>query len=135
MASCFRKLVISLVICALPQALTAQQEQTGNPTYETHAFVRPPMQWRPIPLWFWNNTQVSGNTIVQQLQQMIETDGYGGCAILPFGQNFRPSYLSSAYFTLYAKAVEKARALGAHMSIYDEYGFPSGSMGAINGSA
>jgi len=134
MASCFRKLIISLVVCALPLTLTAQQEQTETPTYETHAFVRPPMQWRPIPLWFWNNTQVSGNTIVQQLQQMIETDGYGGCAILPFGQNFRPSYLSSAYFTLYAKAVEKARALGAHMSIYDEYGFPSGSMGAINGS-
>ena len=55
---------------------------------------------------------------------MVETDGYGGCAILPFGGGFRPDYLSENYFALYGEAVSKARALGAHMSIYDEYGFP-----------
>ena len=128
-------LFIFHLLCCASLWLTACHTNGEEPArLETKEFASPSMPWRPIPLWFWNNTQVSGNTISQQLQQMIETDGYGGCAILPFGQNFRPSYLSSAYFTLYAKAVEKARALGAHMSIYDEYGFPSGSMGAINGS-
>ena len=53
---------------------------------------------------------------------------------MPFGQNFQPSYLSNDYFALYRLAVEKACSLGAQMSVYDEYGFPSGSMGAINGS-
>ena len=92
------------------------------------------MPWRPIPLWFWNNTQVSESALLEQITQMVETDGYGGCAILPFGTGFRPGYLSEDYFTLYGAAISKARSLGAHMSVYDEYGFPSGSMGAINGS-
>ena len=101
---------------------------------ETKEFSRPSMSWRPIPLWFWNNTQVNEQTLLSQLQQMVDADGYGGCAILPFGSGFRPGYLSADYFTLYGRAVGKARSLGAHISIYDEYGFPSGSMGAINGS-
>lgn len=104
------------------------------PLLTTADFAKPSMKWRPIPLWFWNNTQVSGTVLEQQLQQMIEKDGYGGCAILPFGQGFRPQYLSADYFNLYKMAVDYASLHGASMSIYDEYGFPSGSMGAINGS-
>ena len=124
---------ISVLLCCLwCQSCQSWGEET--PLLETKEFAKPSMSWRPIPLWFWNNTQVSVSPLVQQLGQMVETDGYGGCAILPFGTGFRPDYLSEGYFHLYGDAVSKARALGAHMSIYDEYGFPSGSMGAINGS-
>ena len=124
---------ISVLLCCLwCQSCQSWGEET--PLLETKEFAKPSMSWRPIPLWFWNNTQVSVSPLVQQLGQMVETDGYGGCAILPFGTGFRPDYLSEGYFHLYGEAVSKARALGAHMSIYDEYGFPSGSMGAINGS-
>jgi len=124
---------ISVLLCCLwCQSCQSWGEET--PLLETKEFAKPSMSWRPIPLWFWNNTQVSVSPLVQQLGQMVETDGYGGCAILPFGTGFRPDYLSENYFALYGDAVSKARALGAHMSIYDEYGFPSGSMGAINGS-
>lgn len=102
--------------------------------YTSAEFVDPPMQWRPVPLWFWNNTTVDLQQVENQLQQMILTDNYGGCAILPFGGGFRPGYLSEEYFALYGKAIEVAERYGAAMSVYDEYGFPSGSMGAINGS-
>lgn len=129
----YKSLFLSLCIGAFSMSLNAQQ-QSGGVTIETHQFVRPPMEWRPIPLWFWNNTQVNAEILEQQLRQMVTTDFYGGCAILPFGASFRPGYLSDSYFELYRRAVEQARSLGAHMSIYDEYGFPSGSMGAINGS-
>ena len=87
---------VALLLCCL-WCMSCQTWSEESPLLETKEFATPSMSWRPIPLWFWNNTQVSGNTISQQLQQMIETDGYGGCAILPFGQNFRPSYLSSAF--------------------------------------
>lgn len=97
-------------------------------------FSAPAMSWRPIPLWFWNNTEVKEDAIKTQLDNMITKDKYGGCALLPFGQAFRPEYLSDEYFRLYGKAIETAKAHGAKMSLYDEYGFPSGSMGAINGS-
>ena len=114
--------------------MSCQTWSEETPLLETKEFAAPSMSWRPIPLWFWNNTQISASPLVQQLAGMVETDGYGGCAILPFGGGFRPEYLSEDYFALYGRAVSKARSLGAHMSIYDEYGFPSGSMGAINGS-
>ncbi|MBD5224656.1 MAG: hypothetical protein HDS68_01645 [Bacteroidales bacterium] len=102
--------------------------------YVAGDFAAPDMSWRPVPLWFWNNTSVNEDQVVYQLEQMLTTDGYGGCAILPFGGSFTPGYLSNDYFSLYGKAIEIAREHGAAMSIYDEYGFPSGSMGAINGS-
>ncbi len=124
--------ILALLCCLW--CMSCQTRSEESTLLETKEFAKPSMSWRPIPLWFWNNTQVSVSPLVQQLGQMVETDGYGGCAILPFGTGFRPDYLSESYFHLYGEAVSKARALGAHMSIYDEYGFPSGSMGAINGS-
>lgn len=102
--------------------------------FDTKEFSNPDMKWRPIPLWFWNNTAIEESTLEEQLEKMVLADNYGGCAILPFGKQFSPSYLSDEYFRLYGRVVEKAKELGAKMSIYDEYGFPSGSMGAINGS-
>lgn len=96
-------------------------------------FKNPPMKYRPVPLWFWNNSTVNEDELQTQFQQMIAKDGYGGCAILPFGGAFRPKYLSDDYFALYQKAIKEAEKAGAQMSLYDEYGFPSGSMGAING--
>ena len=121
------------LLCCL-WCISCQTWSEETPLLETKEFSKPSMPWRPIPLWFWNNTQVSASALVGQLDKMVNVDGYGGCAILPFGGGFRPDYLSADYFTLYGRAVNKARSLGAHMSIYDEYGFPSGSMGAINGS-
>lgn len=96
-------------------------------------FRNPPINHRPVPLWFWNNSSVEGDELQTQFQQMIAKDGYGGCAILPFGKGFRPSYLSDEYFTLYGKVIKEAGKAKAQLSLYDEYGFPSGSMGAING--
>ncbi|MBO7118766.1 MAG: hypothetical protein J6W03_00410 [Bacteroidaceae bacterium] len=122
-----------VMLCSL--CCTACQANSEEVIHlETKEFAKPSMPWRPIPLWFWNNTQINESALVEQLQKMVEVDGYGGCAILPFGTGFRPNYLSDDYFNLYGAAINKARSLGAHMSIYDEYGFPSGSMGAINGS-
>lgn len=122
------KIICTLVLCMLASC------QRGSTSYTTRDFSCPGMEWRPIPLWFWNNTTVRGDEVERQLEQMVLADGYGGCAILPFGGGFGPGYLSAEYFEVYGRAVETARRLGAHMSVYDEYGFPSGSMGAINGS-
>jgi len=104
----------------------------GVSPYSEEGFRQPETKWHPVPLWFWNNTTVSGDVLEDNLQHMIETDGYGGCAILPFGANFQPNYLSEEYFTLYGQVIDKARQMGCQLSLYDEYGFPSGSMGAYN---
>jgi hypothetical protein len=99
---------------------------------QREAFASPPLHYAPRPLWFWNNTAVSEEEIVRQMQQARDC-GYGGFGILPFGPHFKPDYLSDSYFKLYETALETAKELGMTMCLYDEYGFPSGSAGAING--
>ena len=126
--------LLALVSGPVILAVAAACASSGSPVYDTASFAAPANEWRPIPLWFWNNTEIESEVLEKQLEKMVSTDGYGGCAILPFGEGFRPGYLSEDYFRLYGRAVEKAKSLNARMSIYDEYGFPSGSMGAINGS-
>lgn len=107
-----------------PAFLHAQIEDAG--------FADPANEYKPIPLWFWNDTTVEEQELLRQFRQMIREDGYGGCAILPFGKSFQPAYLSDSYFALYGRVIEEAGKLAVRLSIYDEYGFPSGSMGAIN---
>ena len=96
-------------------------------------FVNPPLKFRSRPLWFWNNTNVTAAEVEAQLQGNRDRSGYGGLAPLPFGAKFTPKYLSEEYFSLYGAAVTKARQLGMFLTIYDEYGFPSGSCGANMG--
>jgi len=96
-------------------------------------FVQPPLKFRARPLWFWNNTAVTAAGVEEQLQGARDRSGYGGMAPLPFGDKFTPKYLSEEYFNLYGATVNKARKLGMFLTIYDEYGFPSGSGGANMG--
>lgn len=96
-------------------------------------FKNPPAKYRPTPLWFWNNTAVSREGVDAQLADLRDKCGYGGISILPFGAKFGPKYLGGDYFDLYAYTVKRAGELGMQMALYDEYGFPSGSGGAING--
>ncbi|MDR0698707.1 MAG: hypothetical protein LBG28_05760 [Tannerella sp.] len=91
-----------------------------------------PVGVRPNPLWFWNNTRVEPEELKRQIAGYKEA-GYGGLSILPFGENFKPEYLSEDYFDRYAVCVEEAARLGLTLWIYDEYGFPSGTAGDING--
>jgi len=96
-------------------------------------FTTPPLEYKPRPLWFWNNTTVTGAGVLDQMQKCRDNSGYGGFGILPFGAGFTPKYLQENYFTLYGIALKKAKELGMKLRIYDEYGFPSGSAGASNG--
>ena len=96
-------------------------------------FANPPLKYATRPLWFWNNTTVTSEGIVEQMQLAHDKCGYGGFGILPFGKDFKPKYLTEEYFKVYGAALKKAKELGMTMCIYDEYGYPSGSGGAIHG--
>lgn len=111
----------AVILCAAPAA-----SQTAG------QFADPPMKYRPTPLWFWNNTEVTREGVDTQLRALRDECGYGGVSILPFGARFAPEYLTDEYFGLYEYTATKAAELGMQMALYDEYGFPSGSGGAIN---
>lgn len=102
------------------------------PAQDAGEFREPSVRFRPRPLWFWNNTTITKEGIDAQMADFRDRCGYGGFSILPFGADLMPKYLSEEYFDLYAHTIDKARELGVTLSLYDEYGFPSGSGGAIN---
>ena len=119
-----KPLSLALALLAIPGSARAELDDD---------FLAPPMKYRTKPLWFWNNTSVTPTGIVDQMQNLRDRDGYGGFSILPFGGSFTPKYLTDSYFDVYESAIAKADELGMQLCIYDEYGFPSGSAGAING--
>ncbi len=122
------------VLLLLMFAISGCRSDMPDPVLPSgQAFMEPPMEYRPVPLWFWNNTKVTADEIEQQVTSIIEKDLYGGFAILPFGDDFGPEFLSEDYFEVYGKALDLASNMGLHVSFYDEYGFPSGSAGAIHG--
>lgn len=104
--------------------------QLSGQTFSTEQFKKPPVHYWPRPLWFWNNTTVNGDEIVKQMQAIRDECGYGGFGVLPFGKKFGPEYLSDDYFKLYGTMLQKAKDLNMTISLYDEFGFPSGSVGA-----
>jgi len=106
------------------------QDPDGSPLSK-EKFLDPPIGYRPRPLWFWNNTTVTPEGVIDQMVAMRDKCGYGGFGVVPFGKNFRPEYLSGDYIKLYGIMLEKARELGMTVSLYDEFGFPSGSVGAF----
>lgn len=105
-----------------------------SPDNLRRSFVSPPQRYWPRPLWFWNDTPVTADTVRDQMRQARDLCRYGGFGILPFGKQFSPAYLSDEYFAVYGAALDQAKALGLTLSLYDEYGFPSGSAGSQNSS-
>lgn len=114
-----------LTFLCLTVCLTATAQERSE-------FKNPTSKFRPEPLWFWNNTTITQEGIDTQMAGFKERSGYGGLSILPFGPNLMPKYLSEEYFESYKYTAKKAKELGLTLSLYDEYGFPSGSGGAIN---
>lgn len=131
--------ILLIVCCAgLEAEKNAGEEGLSPPLHSAVAvredFATPPQHYWPRPLWFWNNTPVTVETVKEQMQKARDLCHYGGFGILPFGREFSPPYLSEDYFRVYGAALEQAQSLGMTLSLYDEYGFPSGSAGSQNSS-
>ena len=60
-------------------------------------FIEPPLKYATRPLWFWNNTTVTEEGVVAQMQEARDSCGYGGFGVLPFGTEFKPTQRISCY--------------------------------------
>ena len=121
---------IALLLFSILIPLTYTHSQTLKDLAKD--FQTMPISMRPSPLWFWNNSTVEHEELRKQMQGFKQA-GYGGLGILPFGRDFKPEYLTEAYFKAYQVCMEEAERLGMRLCIYDEYGFPSGTAGDVNG--
>lgn len=89
-------------------------------------FADPPADYRPMPLWVWND-EMSEPRIRQMLAD-YRKQGFGGVFIHP-----RPGliteYLGTDWFRLWRIALEEGKRLGLIVNIYDENSYPSGFAG------
>ncbi|MCD6508500.1 hypothetical protein J7M22_18010 [Candidatus Poribacteria bacterium] len=86
-------------------------------------FVDPPVQFRPIPFWFWNS-KMDKAEIERQIRMMAEA-GLGGFFMhARFG--LETEYMSEEWLDYVRYAVMVAKRLGLKAWLYDEYPFPSG---------
>lgn len=89
-------------------------------------FKNPSRDYRPAPLWVWND-EMTEEQIDFQLTELAN-HSFGGAFVHP-----RPGlvteYLSDEWFQLWGHALQKSKELGMRLSIYDENSYPSGFAG------
>jgi len=89
-------------------------------------FRDPGVDYRPAPLWVWNN-EVSKEDIDFSLAE-LKKQGIGGVYIHP-RRGLITEYLSDEWFELVAYSMEKAKEIDLKVWIYDENVCPSGFAG------
>jgi hypothetical protein len=89
-------------------------------------FADPPGEYRPMPLWVWND-ELQWRRLKEQLTQFKKL-GFGGVFVHP-----RPGliteYLGEEWFDLWKKSMLYCKKLGMQCNIYDENSYPSGFAG------
>ncbi len=89
-------------------------------------FADPSADYRPAPLWVWND-ELTPRRVRQQLRELHRV-GMGGAFVHP-----RPGliseYLGPDWWKCFAAALDEADKLGMKLQIYDENSYPSGFAG------
>ncbi|HRN55380.1 MAG TPA: hypothetical protein PLL71_02950, partial [Agriterribacter sp.] len=89
-------------------------------------FTSPDKAYGSAPLWVWH-TKVT-KAIIDSMMQEFKQNAFGGVMVHP-----RPGliteYLSPEWLSLYQYTIQKGKALGLDVWIYDENSYPSGFAG------
>lgn len=112
----------------LAAALNAQS--AGNP-FDPAVFKAPPAEYRGHAMWNFNLSTLNEDAVVSGIREMARLN-YGGFFIEAGG---RPqpgqgvAFLSDEYFRFYKLALEEAKKQGLEVILYDDYAFPTGTVG------
>lgn len=101
-------------------------EDTIQATWQL--FQNPPADFRPVPLWVWNEDMTPAK-IKQQLEDLKEK-GFGGVFVHPRPGLITP-YLTDEWLSLFKETVRLGKELGLKIWIYDENSYPSGFAGGL----
>jgi hypothetical protein len=83
---------------------------------------------QPAPLWDWNH-RMTPERVVRQIHDMYET-GHGGF-VIHARPGLKTAYLSDEWFDMIELSVKEAKKLDMIVWLYDEEGWPSGSVGGL----
>ncbi len=104
-------------------------------SYNRDDFSEPDAFFSVGYLWFWND-KLSYEKLEQQLIDM-RSDNAKNVWVIPVPSDFRPlsmktsmspAYLSDEYMDIYKKMTDRIKSLGMRLWLYDEAGWPSGSV-------
>jgi hypothetical protein len=138
-----QRLAILMFLLAPLQAPLLAQTTDFDPA----VFKAPPSQYRGHAMWSFPLTTLNENYVISGIQEMARLN-YGGFFIEPGGgpttglsdayvKLFRRDqrddrgvvFLSDEYFRLYKLAMEEAKKHGMQVVLYDDYAFPTGTVG------
>jgi hypothetical protein len=117
--------VAALTVLAGPALAQSQAANDFDPT----VFQSPPAKYRGHAMWNFNLTTLNENEVVSGIQEMAKLN-YGGFFIEAGGRGAaKVGFLSPEYFKFYKLAIEEAKKQGLEMVLYDDYAFPTGTVG------
>lgn len=90
------------------------------------SFADPPAEFRPAPLWVWND-ELDWPRLEEQLRQFAAR-GTGGVFVHP-RPGLMTEYLGDEWFSLWKRSLALGKELGLEVHIYDENSYPSGFSG------
>ena len=115
--------------------------------FDPATFLSPPVQYRGHAMWSFPLSTLNESYITSGIDEMAKLN-YGGFFIEPGGgpttglsdayiKAFRRGqtdsrgvvYLSDEYFRYYKLAMEEAKKRGMEVVLYDDYSFPTGTVG------
>jgi hypothetical protein len=105
--------------------------QNSANQFDPAIFKAPPVEYRGHAMWNFNLPTLNENAVISGIQEMAKLN-YGGFFIEAGG---RPqpgqgvAFLSDEYFRLYKVALEEAKKQGLEVILYDDYAFPTGTVG------
>lgn len=96
--------------------------------FNTEAFATPPLDYRPVTFWSWNET-IQTDHIRTQLRQIQEAGLGGGFIHSRIG--LLTKYLGEEWFDAVRVTIEESKKLGFKVFLYDEDKWPSGFAGGM----
>jgi hypothetical protein len=131
----FRKILflivfLSALIFSLAYFSSCQRRApaAGSLARTRNLLADPPSEYRPAPLWVWNE-DLTVEKIRNQLTD-FKDKGFGGVFVHPRPGLITP-YLSEEWLSLFKETVRLGRELGLKVWIYDENSYPSGFAGGL----
>jgi hypothetical protein len=120
---------LRLTTSALLLTLAAVAQST--PVFDPATFKSPTAEYRGHAMWNFNLPTLNEKNILSGIQEMKRLN-YGGFFIEAGGRG-QPgqgvAYLSPEYFRFYNLALEEAKKNGLEVILYDDYAFPTGTVG------
>jgi len=99
--------------------------------FDAAIFKSPPARYRGHAMWNFNLTTLNEKDVISGIDEMAKLN-YGGFFIEAGGRP-RPGqgvpFLSDEYFRYYKIAIQEAKKQGLEMILYDDYAFPTGTVG------